>query len=99
MLWVLPRYWKKSSPAWGSVRSPAGSADFWTRCAIARCTEIGIWTGAGGALGSPCSPLPPPPILVFDFDAGGAGGSHSGSLTDATTNPYGWLGKGGFFPV
>src|ERR1700704_2097106 len=99
MPWVLPRYWKKISPACGRVRSPSGSEALCTRCAIARCTVIGIWTGAGGALDSPCSPFPPPPKLVFDFDAAGTGGSHSGSLTDPTTNPDGWVGKGGFFPL
>src|SRR6266436_5876881 len=68
---------------------------------MARCTPIGILTGAGGSLDSPCPPLPPPPppMLVFDFGADGTGGSHSGSLTDAATNPNGWLDNGDFFPL
>src|SRR5215467_6319303 len=66
---------------------------------MARCTSIGTLTGAGGVLASPCAPFPLPPTLVFDFDAVGTGGSQSGSLTDPTTNPYGWLGRGAFFPL
>src|SRR5450759_3086600 len=100
MPFVLPPYRKKISPATGSARSPSGSVAFCTRCSIARRTGNGILGGVGGSLDSPCPPPPPlPPMLDFDFDLVSAGGSHSGSLRDPSTTPYGWPGNAAFFPL
>ena len=60
---------------------------------------MGILTGGGGALESPCRRFRRCSSRSFDFDLAASGGSHSGSLRELSTIPYGRLGKGVFFPL